>query len=75
VFGAPGGGAAAGAATPVAGNGSSGNSSNGNGGGYRCTVLENMVTAVEAADPELEDEIKEECSKYGTIETVKVGVR
>lgn len=72
VFGAPGGGGAtAGAATTSASSDGSGN----NGGGYRCTVLENMVAAVEAADPELEGEIKEECSKYGAVETVKVRAR
>lgn len=83
VLGAPGGGAASGpaaaaaAVTLTAGVATApgdGNGSGNGGGGYRCTVLENMVTAVEAADPELEGEIKEECSKYGDIETVKVRV-
>jgi hypothetical protein len=61
------GGAPAGAGPPVGAPGASGV-----GLGYRCTVLENMVTAAEAGDPELEGEIKEECGKYGQIEAVKV---
>jgi hypothetical protein len=60
-------GAPAGAGPPVGAPGASGV-----GLGYRCTVLENMVTAAEAGDPELEGEIKEECGKYGQIEAVKV---
>lgn len=34
-------------------------------------VLENLVGPLEV-DDELEGEVKEECEKYGTVETVKI---
>lgn len=39
---------------------------------YRCIVLMNMVGLDEANDPELEAEILEEASKYGSVQRVKV---
>mmetsp|Transcript_40573 Transcript_40573/g.91170 ORF Transcript_40573/g.91170 Transcript_40573/m.91170 type:complete len:152 (-) Transcript_40573:337-792(-) len=41
---------------------------------WRCTLLKNMVGAEEASDPELAGEIKDECAKYGPVESVKVAV-
>ena len=39
--------------------------------GNNIVVLRNMV-GIEAVDTNLEDEVKEECSRYGTVEKVLI---
>ncbi|KAJ3226784.1 Poly(U)-binding-splicing factor puf60 [Chytriomyces hyalinus] len=36
-------------------------------------ILKNMVSEEDAKDPELESEIRDECTKYGKVDTVHVG--
>ena len=38
----------------------------------RCLVLTNVVSLAEACDPELETEIREETTKYGSVERIKI---
>mmetsp|Transcript_5708 Transcript_5708/g.7091 ORF Transcript_5708/g.7091 Transcript_5708/m.7091 type:complete len:279 (-) Transcript_5708:64-900(-) len=58
------------AAVPVVG----GDEDNDESSTWRCTLLRNMVSVEETTDETLEEEIIEECSKFGTVVQAKIVV-
>lgn len=66
--------AAASAAAALANSSSSSSSSSSTTESYSSLILENMVSAQEAEEPDLKDEIAEEVSKYGKLASIDITV-